>query len=473
MSQIHPRSLPEDLQAYKKQIKRLFGGIFAPGRKIFIARVPGRLDVMGGIADYSGSTVLELPLQPATIVGVQQRRDRRILVRSLSEANKFSEIFEYHLDDFYQDGKLKPFETLRNEFAAQPQHRWAAYVVGAFAVLLSEGLVDEFENGANIGIKSNIPFGVGISSSAALEVATMFALQHAFSIKLEKFQIARASQIVENQIVGAPCGIMDQVTCVMGEKGKLLALRCQPHELLKMIPVPKGYQFVGINSGVKHTVNGTRYVNARVSTFMGRKIIFSQVPASDNDLPYGGYLCNVTPEEWDSTFRKIVPSRLRGQEFIEKYHSHDDPATQIEPEKYYKPKSRTEHAIMENSRVHEFIELLESANEKADEMKIIHAGELMYQSHESYSKNCGLGAKETDLLVDLVKVRGPENGFYGAKITGGGSGGTVAILAAQGTNDIIQNIAAQYYDETKIEPDIFFGSSPGAFQLGVVQTIFE
>jgi len=468
------RSLPDDLVQFTDQLKRLFGGIFAPNRDIVIARAPARLDVMGGIADYSGSIVLESTLKPATIVGVQKRKDRRILIRSISEKNAgFSDIFEYHLAEFYAGEKLKPLETIREEIANTRNGHWAAYIVGAFAVLLAEGLVKEFDSGANIGVQSDIPFGAGVSSSAALEVATMIAIQNAFSISMEPFQVARASQIVENRIVGAPCGIMDQVTCALGEEGKLLALRCQPHELVKMIPFPKGLQFVGINSGVKHSIAGSRYIETRVAAFMGRKILFSQIASSEHSLPFGGYLCNVDPEQWINTYRKLVPAKISGKEFMEKYQTHDDPVTQIDPDKYYYPKKRAEHPIMENDRVQKFMELMEALNEQLDEETALQAGALMYQSHESYGKNCALGARETNLIVKLVKAIGPEHGLYGAKITGGGSGGTVAILAAEGTEDTIRNIAVQYYDETRIEPDVFIGSSPGAFELGVIKTRFE
>jgi len=466
--------VPEDLNVYKARIKRLFGGIFVPGREIFIARAPARLDVMGGIADYSGSVVLEGTLREAIIVGVQKRIDRRILIRSLGiEDQGFAGIVEYHLDDFFSAGRLKTYDVLHEEFNRDEKKRWAAYLLGAFAVLLAEGLIEKFDHGASIGVSSNIPLGVGISSSAALEIATMYAIQHAYQISLDSFQLARSCQIVENQIVGAPCGIMDQITSAMGLKGSLLMLRCQPHELLKMVSVPKGFQLVGINSGIRHFINGSRYMDARVAAFMGRRIIFNRSQKYAGQIPYGGYLCNVTVEEWTDALRKTVPAKLFGKEFLEKYQFHDDPATHVDPEKRYQPRSRTEHPIMENSRVLRFAELLDGSAGASDEARMVEAGQLMYESHTSYDKNCGLGNKNTDLLVQLVKAHGPEKGLYGAKITGGGSGGTVAILAGTGTNDILHNIAAQYYDATKIKPDLFVDSSPGALELGIDSTSFD
>lgn len=466
--------IPNDLAKFEKNLKRNFGGILAPERDIFIARAPARLDIMGGVADYSGSVVVESTLREATIVAAQKRHDRRILIRSLGiEQHGFSTIIDSHLDDFYNGDQLKNYATLHEQLAADPLKRWSAFVLGAFSVLLNEGLIEEFGTGANIGIQSNIPLGAGISSSAALEVATILALSHAFSIKLDSFQLARSCQIVENAIVGAPCGIMDQVTCAMGEQDRLLALRCQPHEIIKMLDVPRAIQFIGINSGVKHSVSDARYIDARTAAFMGRRILFSKLQPDADALPFGGYLCNISPEEWDSDLKKLVPAKLKGKEFLEIYKSHDDPATEIDPEKIYKPKSRAEHPIRENDRAVRFMGLLDNYHESGDERALERAGELMYESHESYSKKCGLGSKETDVLVHLVKDFGPENGLYGAKITGGGSGGTVAVLAAAGAEAVVQNIVAQYYDLTNIQAEIFAGSSPGALEMGVKTIKFK
>ena len=96
----------------------------------------------------------------------------------------------------------------------------------------------------------------------------------------------------------------------------------------------------------------------------------------------------------------------------------------------------------------------------------------MFQSHQSYSKNCNLGSRETNLIVRLVQDLGPENGFYGAKITGGGSGGTVAIMMQKG-NEQIHNIVSKYYNETGIEPQLFIGSSQGALYSSIQKTIFD
>jgi galactokinase len=459
-----------DITIFKSQLKRNFGGLFAPGREIFITRAPGRLDIMGGVADYSGSVALEFPLKAATIVAIQKRRDRRILLKSMNiEKYGLTPILNFHLDDFYHSGKLRTYDNFKKQFQGNLKTQWVAYVLGAFLALLREGLAEKFSDGVTIGIQSDIPFGVGLASSASLEVAAMLAIQRVYQLQLTEFQIARSCQIVENSVVGAACGIMDQVTCTMGQKNNILALRCQPHELLKHMPVPQTIRFVGINSGVRHSVTGPHYTDTRIGTFMGRKILFDSLQTSGRE-PYDGYLCNITVEEWNSKFKKIIPPHIKGEDFINKYKNHGDSATKIDSEKIYHPKQCAEHPIFENYRANKFMEFFESYLASSDENNLINMGNLMYDSHNSYDKNCNLKSKETDIIVSLVKEYGSKHGLYGAKITGGGCGGTVAVLAARGSEDIIRKIASQYEDMTKLQPDLFFDSSSGALEHGVAQT---
>ena len=464
---LSPENYPNDLIDFTNKIRYNFGGLFLPDRDVVIARAPARLDVLGGIADYSGSVVLELPLAESTIVGVQKRRDRRILVKSLAAKSEgYTSTVQFNLDDFYTGDKLKSYQTIHDELLKTLEIAWSAYVLGAFHVLLTENICSNFEFGATIGIVGTIPFGSGVSSSASLEVAVVQALTKAFNIQIDSFQLARLCQILENSVVGAACGIMDQVTTAFGEENKFVVLKCQPHEIVRMMTIPKGIQFIGIFSNVRHAVNGNPYTDTRIATFMGRKYIFHKVKTDRNEQPFAGYLCNVSSKDWEEKYKKSVPVKITGKEFLEKLKSHDDPVTVIDPEKNYRPRSRAEHAIMENERVYQFIEALDFYAKEPSEDILIDAGRLLYESHESYSKNCGLGAKETDVIVDLVKEAGVESGLYGAKITGGGSGGTVAVLARTGTRNVIENIAALYKDATGLTPYVFWGSSPGAIAIG-------
>jgi L-arabinokinase len=440
--------------------------LFDSQRNIIITRAPGRLDVMGGIADYSGSLVLELPIAEATLVALQ-KDDARIL-RLTSEALTF----EMPLADFERDGHPIEYDEARAYFKRDNTQQWAAYVAGVFLVLMRE-LGTRFNQGARVLISSRVPEGKGVSSSAALEVATMSAVAAAFDIELAPREIALLCQRVENLVVGAPCGVMDQMTVTCGEANQLLAMRCQPAELLGTISLPEDLAVWGLDSGTRHSVGEGDYGSVRAGTFMGYRIIAALAGLTVkqkcnriviDDPKWRGYLANLAPSEFEERFAAKLPKSLRGEEFLARYGGTTDTVTNIDPRRTYAIHAPTAHAVYENSRVHRFAELLRG---KLDQEQQIELGKLMYESHASYTA-CGLGSNNTDLLVELVRSAGVDRGLFGAKITGGGSGGTVAVLGNRDAEETIADVAGSFAELTGHRPYIFRGSSPGSAAFGHV-----
>jgi L-arabinokinase len=453
---------------------RLF---FEAGTPVFVARAPGRLDVMGGIADYSGSLVLQMPTREATFAALQPDASRRLTILSLS-SDRQDRFFEINLDDFELGGEPLDYEAARLRFATQPSTGWAGYVAGVFLVLMRERGV-RFGTGARILISSDVPEGKGVSSSAALEVATMRAAVEAFSIAMTPRDLALLCQLAENRVVGAACGVMDQMASCCGETNRLLALLCQPAELQEAISVPREVRIWGLDSGVRHSVAGSDYTSVRVGAFMGYRIIAdvaqlrvkpSGAPGprgrvSIDDPRWRGYLANLNPSEFERTYSPELPDEIEGEEFIRRYGGTSDAVTRVEPDRMYAVRLPTAHPVYEHERVLRFAELMKQGAETIEQR--IELGELMYQSHASYSA-CGLGTRETDLLIELVRAAGPTRGMYGARMTGGGSGGTVAVLGQAEAAEVIEEVAQQYAEQTGHSPHVFSGSSSGAAAFGCV-----
>jgi L-arabinokinase len=298
-------------------------------------------------------------------------------------------------------------------------------------------------------------------------------------IDLPGQQLARWCQLAENLVVGAPCGIMDQMTAALGRENELLALRCQPDIVEGYVPIPESVAFWGIDSGIRHAVSGSDYTSVRCGAFMGYRIIADAAglparPSSDapgtikvDDPLWNGYLANITPAEFHQRFAATVPERMTGKEFLARYGGTTDRVTRVDPARTYAIRQPTLHPIEENQRVARFRELFTAGitDDALQEM-----GALMAASHASYTA-CGLASDGTDLLVQLVGEAGPAHGLYGAKITGGGSGGTVAILARAAADHAIEAIAVQYSKLTGRPTYVFRGSSPGACATAVRQVI--
>ena len=424
-----------DVQEFIDLVNNLTTHPFAPARELFngdadliVSRAPGRLDVMGGIADYSGSHVLEFPIAEATFAAVQLNAERVLNVVSLiDEGSRYS---SFAMSLTVLDGPAE-YDTAREFFQRNAGSRWAAYVAGEFLVLMREKQID-FSLGANILIWSRVPPGKGVSSSAALEVAVMEAVAAAFEIGIEARDKALLCQKVENLVVGAPCGVMDQMTAVFGERDRLLLLLCQPAEIRRMITLPPQLKLWGLDSGIRHSIGGADYGSARAATFMGLRIISELRPQTD-------YLANISPPEFERDYLEHLPEQIR---------------------------TATAHPIYENARVRRFVDLLDRCATSDGPESLFHElGELMYRSHHAYTA-LGLDSEGTDLLVELVRKEGPDAGLFGAKITGGGSGGTVAVLGDQTSHAAIERVVARYAMETGHQPYIFTGSSSGSLAFG-------
>ena len=556
---------------------------WAGGEDIFVTRAPGRLDLMGGIADYSGSLVLQMPIREACLVAMQRQPGGRAgppgaatsearaemlrlsvargegeLGRRLSshgpeaedaaargaapeeggggvlrvvslgaEENNRGPTFELPLDKLLAGGAGGgpiEYEAARALFAADPSTAWASYVAGCVLVLAREKGVRFGPGGLTVLLRSEVPEGKGVSSSASIEVATMVALLRAFKAEvaaavggdgtIKGRELGLLAQMVENRVVGAPCGVMDQMASLLGQQNKLLALLCQPAEPLAYVEIPSSLAVWGIDSGIRHAVSGADYGSVRVGAFIGFRIMerlwqqgrqaarraeaedeidgADETPSpgghacasyasagteseADTPLPSAarrrrlgaGHLANVSPSEFEQHFADL-PGTMKGADFLAAFPSGTgDTVTTLEPSTSYAVRQPTKHPIYEHFRVKSFAELLHGTPVATGPFgrQVEMLGELMYQSHQSYSA-CGLGSVGTDRIVELVRRAGIKRGLYGAKITGGGSGGTVAVLGHVGADEAIDDVVARYERELGHKPHIFTGSSPGALAFG-------
>lgn len=445
---------------------------FFKDNDLFVTRAPGRLDVMGGISDYSGSLVLQLPIASAAHVALQKRQDELLRVISLPESQAGSiRSFEMKLFEFISNSQPIDYDRGKQFFLTDNSTRWVAYVLGAFLVLMREKEL-VFHEGANILIHSLVPEGKGVSSSAALEVAVMKAIDATYELGLSGQEIALLCQKVENLLAGAPCGIMDQMTSACGDENRLLELICQPCDLRGALPVPDELELWGIDSGVKHSVGGSAYTTVRTATFMGYRIIadLAGLPVEKTEVSnkvrvsddrWNGFLANLAPREFEEEFAAQLPDTLSGKDFLATYGGITDPVTSVDPSVDYPIGKATRHPIYESDRVKQFAAILKGWSSHSQPQKL---GELMFQSHESYS-SCGLGASETDLLIKIVKNL-VHQGLYGARITGGGSGGTVAVLGQRGNLESVKRLLNIYNAESGRTGSLIAGSSPGASAFG-------
>ena len=381
--------------------------------KTVVGEAPGRLDFLGGVADYSGSLVLEMPLRLTTRVTVSAHAAKEFVLVSA------------------QEGRC--VVAAGTPPAAVP--KWVRYAYGCY-LLFCEAQRWQPKAGLKFSIRSRVPASMGVSSSAALEVATLRALELFSGRKFTGTALARLAQRAENEIVGAPCGLMDQLASAYGVRAALLPILCRPDILGEPVRLPPGVVAVGWPSGVKHAVTASPYATARAGAFMGRKLIER---ATGRRLAHATEL---TPAEVRALSRTVLPVKISGRTFLARAGGVDDPLSKIEPAKTYAVRAAVSFPVEENFRAEAAVALLRGVTPKSREATLRMVGDLLYQSHAGYS-SIGLGCPETDQMVAAVRALGPQRGFYGARVSGGGSGGTVVVLLRKSALPALRRLVAK------------------------------
>jgi galactokinase len=363
-------------------------GVAAGGR---VFRAPGRVNLIGEHTDYNDGFVMPAAIDFSTRVAIQPRTDR--IISAFSE--NFSESVEFDLDD------PEP----------KPVGHWSDYVRGIAVTLEQAG---HRLQGASIHIRGEVPIGAGLSSSAALEVATGYALLENSALRLERVNLARLCQRAENEFVGVRCGIMDQFISCFGQAERVLMLDCRTLEY-KLHPLPKQACLIICNTMVKHALAGGEYNVRRAQCEAGVRH-FSQ------NEPNVRALRDVGEAALKRSRRDLSEVVFR----------------------------RCRHVITENLRVLEAARALEHGN-----LELF--GELMGESHRSLRDDYEVSCKELDLMVELARR---VEGIYGARMTGGGFGGcTINLVKAENAAEFKREVARGYQEATGLLPEIYVCSA--------------
>lgn len=371
------------------QMQRDFTDQLLAGTRVF--RAPGRVNLIGEHTDYNDGFVMPAAIDFTTSVTISPRADRRLSVFS----ENFGAAIEFDLDD-------------PNPRAA---NHWSDYVIGVAVVLEQSGVR---LLGANLRIRGEVPIGSGLSSSAAIEVATAHALIANSGHSVPPSELAKLCQRAENEFVGMRCGIMDQFISCIGQVGKALMLDCRSLEY-KLLPLPAEVRLVICNTMVKHELASSEY-NARRAECEAAVHHFAQSRPNVRALR-------------DVTSLELERSQMDLSDVIYR---------------------RCHHVISENARVLEAAKALESIDLEA-------FGQLMNKSHRSLRDDYEVSCKELDLMVELA---GQVEGVFGTRMTGGGFGGcTISLVKDPNVEDFKRTVARGYEEATGLTTEIYVCSA--------------
>ncbi|MBO8199633.1 galactokinase [Streptomyces smyrnaeus] len=351
---------------------------------------PGRVNLIGEHTDYNDGFVMPLAL-PHTVHAAVSRRDDGVL--RLHSADVPGAAYQLRLD----------------ELTPGADGGWAAYPSGVVWALREAGLPI---GGADVQISSTVPTGAGLSSSAALEVATALALSELYELGLSRPWLARLCQRAENDFVGMPCGIMDQMASACCTEGHVLHLDTRD---LTQRQVPfdlsaEGLRMLVVDTRVKHTLADGAYAGRRRACEAGARAL--EVAA----------LRDVAHEELDAALARL-DARL------------DDPEV----------RGCVRHIVTENRRVEETIALLDAGETRA-------VGAVLTAGHASLRDDFRVSCEELDLVVDTALAAGA----LGARMTGGGFGGSAIVLAEEAqTEKIAEAVTSAFEAGGHLVPQVF------------------
>jgi galactokinase len=351
-----------------------------------VYRAPGRVNLIGEHTDYNEGFVLPAAIGFSCWVAIGPRKDGKVVLHS----ENFGETREAKLDD------LK-----------RATGNWSDYPLGVAWGLQQAGYR---LRGANLYIAGNVPLGAGLSSSAAIEVATGYALLSNSDQAVECPKLAKICQRAENEFVGARVGIMDQFVACQGQAGHALLLDCRSLEY-RALRLPEKMQLVICNTMVKHKLQGSEYNDRRAECEEAVRRLAKVLPGVRS-------LRDVSKEQL---------AQNRGQLSDTLY-------------------KRCRHVITENERVGKAAQALEAGDTTV-------LGELMAESHRSLRDDYQVSCRELDIMVEIARGKA---GVHGARMMGGGFGGcTINLVDAAHAAEFRKTISAEYQAATGLQPDVY------------------
>ncbi len=374
-----------------------FKGLFHTDEIPLIVKSPGRVNIIGEHTDYNDGFVLPAAIDKAAYVAVTRRNDDTI------------SLYAEGFDDWHET-------TLNN--IQRSEKGWPNYILGVVEQLQHSRLP---LMGFNLYVDGDIPIGSGLSSSAAVECATLFALNELFSLKLARAEMALIAQKAEQYFAGVHCGVMDMFTSLFGRKGYAISLDCR-NLLYDYVPLEiKGYKFLLLNTNVKHTLSSSEY-NVRRSQ------------------------CEEGVAMVDKHITGVTALRDVTIDMLNQYVLPQDPLIY----------QRCRYVVEENKRH------LAACNDlqKGD----IHSlGRRMFETHEGLSRHYEVSCPELDLLVSAVR---DNRSVLGARMMGGGFGGcTINIVEETAIEDLVGELQPLYQQETGLSLEHYIVSVDAGTQV--------
>jgi len=432
---------------------------------VFLARSPGRIDLLGGEAAFAGALTLSWPTSEECQVAVRRARDRRLLIRLENAALDRQEAeVEWSLDELLA---RTPAERCRL-LLADSRRRFSAHLV-PLALRMSREAAGDEPIGLRMLVRSSLPPASGLAASVAVEVAAARALSAAFGLEFDPAGLA--ALIADEQ------GFLDPtlsqalpLSLLLAGEGRLLPVLCQPAVPSPPEPLPEGLFAAAIVFTDPERDGRRRALMLQVAAGMAYRIMGDQMglelaadqPRGSGDPYYGGYLANIDPVTYASEFRNQMPPRLTGERFLAEYDGLAGGRPAVDPAVSYAVRHSAQYVLAEHQRACTFIDALHAASVQsaADRANVL--GAQLNQSFEQ-ARALSLVTRRAVFLTQELASRGAEQGLLGVRPSV--NQGALALLcrADSGWERAVTGSVAAFEREFGVSPSVLQGSSPGAW----------
>jgi len=387
----------ENASSLSFRVSEKFKSVFAQSDPL-IVRSPGRVNLIGEHTDYNNGFVLPAAINKAIYMAVSRRSDNELHFVSLDLDRKYSGSVN----------RLEPSSL-----------HWPDYILGVIQQVQALG---HSIGGFNCVFGGDIPLGAGMSSSAALECATAFALNELFGLGLDAMTMVKLSQKAENVFVGVQCGIMDQFASMFGRKNHVIRLDCQSLEYAYVPFDTAGIRIVLLDTNVKHSLASSEYNTRRQQCEAGVRLVKAHHP-------------------------EVKSLRDVSMEMLAKYVAPADALVN----------QRCEYVVEEIARLQAAVKDLEKGDMAA-------FGQKMFATHEGLSRKYEVSCPELDFLAEAVKN---DPGVIGARMMGGGFGGcTINLVKEEAIGELVERLTPVYRKKMNKELKVYIGQIENGTSLG-------
>jgi len=387
-----PPNDPRDIAAQQARCTQRFADHFGANPSTAVV-APGRVNLIGEHTDYNAGFVFPVAIERQCVIVAQPHDDADRVCRVIST-------------QLPEPAEFRATAQLAPDSAGVP--KWARYVTGVVKGCIDAGMDVP---GFDAVLDSTVPPGGGLSSSAAIEVATATLCEAIAGQQLDPVDKALIAQHAEHTFAGVPCGIMDQFISALAQQGHALLIDCKTNTPTAVPLDDPAVSLLIINSNVSHELTGGEYAQRREQCETAAKAMGVAT------------LRESTMDQLENAFAKGKLDRTAHL--------------------------RARHVITENRRTTQAADKLRERDWSA-------VGRLMNESHASLRDDFAVSCEEVDLLVELTQELGEDGGVFGSRMTGGGFGGcTVSLVQTDRAQSIAELITKRYHDELEIQPDAF------------------